>query len=253
MQDFPKVQGVPRQILTAEAVNNLPPKLVESSVHQFNLEFTNTGQAIWDTNDDYKIEIVTDGPIIEFANSPLYVKPGERLFLPTILKTPQVEGEYEVEIVLSGKGTNKVTLLKQKIALVSPLKLNFTAKSLVLKNTEGNDFELTVLDGKSQIVYFANVAVRDGVGNIPEIHNLIPGKQYSFKLSNKHYISKTANGSLDVGNNTIRFGLIIPYDFNANGIPDLVDYAQTVAISYRMTSNWLKDLTGVDIVKFLTP
>jgi len=222
VQSIKKKKGEPIQLTSAQTQDSLPQKLIQDSSYRFSLKIKNTGQSIWSLTKGYEIKV--ESPIkINLEKLDFEIEPFAEFNQNLVIETPKTGGEYNIDINLTKDNKEIAKILEQKIQIVSPLKLNFTVRSWFGKSVDGKDFTLSAFDKQNRVMYFSNISVTNGIGNIPEIHNLIPEHNYKFVVEKPYYLSKTISTKLSVGENTLKFDRIIPLDFNNNGNFDIGD------------------------------
>lgn len=210
VQDLPKEVGSPKQLRTAQVVDELPEKLIESSSYEFTLDLVNTGQAIWDSARGDTIVVSAPGLATTTPLTDFKVLPGQHLTVPFTLKTALLSAEYALTVEIQTTSGVTAALYSANIRLISPLKLSFTVRPFLQDSVDGDNFSFLILDGKNQVLSFNDVSVTHGIGNIPEIHNIVPGRQYTFVLKNPDYFSRQDTEKVSVGANLVEFGYMFP-------------------------------------------
>jgi hypothetical protein len=93
-----KIKGVPDQgHNSAYQRNYLPKELAADKGYRFMVEFKNTGQSIWES-EEFKLGVMTNIPEVEVKIDTLSTtSPGEIASTFVTLKVPQIEGEYMLD------------------------------------------------------------------------------------------------------------------------------------------------------------
>jgi hypothetical protein len=208
IQKLEKPKGSPAQIHSAELVEALPTELIQDSNYALAVKIQNTGQSIWDPNDGYTI--VKNSPGLEITTGLLTkTPPFSNLNLPLFIKT-SLPGTYQVGISIAKDGKEVARLPSQEIKIVSPIKLNFKTRLLFGNTYDGDGFTLSIFDGKESVFTFQNITVKDGVGTVSPIYNLIPKKEYTFQLEKQYFWTLKRKAALNPGQNTLIFNPLIP-------------------------------------------
>jgi len=206
-QSFLKIEGKPVQIERFTISETFPTTLIFNSTYDALIKLKNTGQSIW--TDEYKLHIVSDIPSLNTQVGLTTAAPGQEIELSLPIGTFGVYGNKEVIFSLNKNG-QVVSMQSVVVEIVPPPSLVFTVRRWFKQPDEvdGTTITLTATDANS--VFFRGIDIREGVGRIGELHNVVPGKTYTVTLSSQDYYEKQQVVNLQKKETRIDFGRLVP-------------------------------------------
>ncbi len=213
-----KVKGVPVQVETGELVFDFPSKLVVESNYHFPIEIKNTGQAIWEKDDGYRLGL-EDYPKDKYFFSDLKkIKPGQEVTIDLYLKTNGTIGKKQSRLVVY-RDDKKIAEGKTFDFEILPLpNLDFTVGLYPKLKTEGVDFEIQVFNERQELVYKRKgVEVSHGKGKIDSVQNIALGRKHRVVIIKPYYLPRQEIIVLNRGENKVNFKPMYPFDWNKDG------------------------------------
>jgi len=226
VQSLPKVKGEPEQREKGSISFNLPKELVAQSKYDFKVSLKNSGQAIWDKDENYELRIKneelknTNFLITDLKN----IKPFEEKTVDFSLKTNEEKEKEEIKFVLT-KDNNTLFESKPWQFKVLPLpdlqiKVNFWP----FGKGKGDNFEVQLFDVDEKLVFKKKgVKISDGVGLIKDIQNVAIDEPYRVVILKPGYLPRQTYIIFKAKNNLAQFKSMLPFDFNVDGKFDLKD------------------------------
>lgn len=226
IQSLSKSAGDPEQIDTGSLAIDFPKEFVASSNYHLRLKLKNTGQAIWDKKDNYELRITGNGAkkITYFFSDLKQIKPFEETEVDLYLKTISVSGRNTSKVVLVKKDKNILETGELNFEIIPLPSLKFKVKFYPKLITEGDQFEIQVFDEKEELVFKrGGLQVKNGIGYINDVQNVIPGRKYRIVVLNPYYLPRQISIIMKRADNTVQFKRMIPFDFNRDGHLDWED------------------------------
>ncbi len=224
IKQIPKTKGQPEQEERGSIQINLPRALLVDSNYHFFIPLQNNGQAIWDKNDGYFLKLKTAQFQNYFFSDLQTVEPGERVDLDLFFKTAGKPGTGEAQIALYKEdkkilGTN--TWYFEMLPLPS---LKFQATLFPKGTANGDRFEIQIFDERQELVFKqSSIKVKNGMGEVKNIHNIYLGGKYRVVLINPYYLPRQEHLVFQKTENAVRFKVMLPLDFNKDGTFDWKD------------------------------
>lgn len=225
IQAMPKVKGEPPIIHAGEiTINNNEPviRLIAASYYELPVSLVNTGQSIWDSSEGFSFTFACEG--ID-ALVPILNKLEPKRSMATVLRiqTKNVYGQQSCEAGLAKDG--KLFVSKKFIATIEKLpNLTIKAQLFPKRKTTGDGFSLEVFDKAENIVFKQNnITIENGISEVKEIHNIIPGEQYRVVLLKKGYLPRQTFVTFNETQETAAFKDMLPLDPSGNGALGLED------------------------------
>lgn len=234
--ELEKIMGEPVQIHDYEVDENLiPDQLVSNSVYEFGIKLKNTGQSIW-VGDTFEIRIsgdlVKDGEQIAAIDG---IEPGQILDLALPLVTKSQSGEVLLDIGLTRNKQPFGPEITQKVEVIAPPSLLVFSKLWFIQADNSNNYTLSVYEGDIKVLEFTNFLIKDSLGMIPELYDVVPGRDYRFSLSRPFYLTATKFHNLSARENRVDFGRLLPFDLNGDSnisLGDLVSHFKNPVGTY---------------------
>jgi len=230
VQAMAKTAGDPEQIDQGKIVIDFPSELVASSNYHFSLKLKNTGQAIWDKDENYKLQIVNDKTdektkTLEYFFSDIKkIKPFKEANIDLYIKTNGTIGKKSIKFALIKKDKAILETDSWLFEIVPLPSLEFKTTLFPKLSSNGDGFELQIFDEKEGIIFKrSGLRVNRGVGNIDNVQNIVLGKKYRVVLLKPYYLPRQTFISFKRGVNKTTFKQMFSLDFNQNGHIDWGD------------------------------
>ncbi|OGM26596.1 hypothetical protein A3D00_01325 [Candidatus Woesebacteria bacterium RIFCSPHIGHO2_02_FULL_38_9] len=219
VKNLPKNKGKPEQINNnLFFANSLPVELVSFSEYEILAKFSNTGQSIWDETDGFKLNITGD-----FQKESIFVgrvpptEPYHDTTIKIVLKTPKETGDKKIILQMKKDSKEFGAAILKNISIISPPTLIMKTALWFKASSDGNNFFLTLFENDNKKIEINDLTFENGVGQIPELRDVIPNKTYKFILRKPFYLAKEKEVFLGKGLTVIDFGRMRPFDFNNDG------------------------------------
>ncbi len=218
VQAMAKTKGRPEQIDTGQIRFEFPRQLVSSSSYHFHVTLRNTGQAIWDKDEGYSLQLVNFSHGSYFFADLKKIRPSTDTDVDWYLKTNGNIGENKIKVILM-HGDNKIAESGDWAFEVVPLpSLQFKVSLYPKLLSNGSDFDMQIFDMNEELVYKrSGLKVAGGVGTWEEIQNIVPGKKYRVVILKPYYLPRQETVVFQKGVNNVRFKMMLPFDFDKNG------------------------------------
>ncbi len=218
IKDLPKISGAPEQEEKGSVTVNLPKELLIDSNYHFFIQLKNDGQAIWSKQDGYALKLETNALRTYFLSDIDNIEPQETGDVELFLKTNEAVGKGSATIALY-KNDKKIIDGEIWSFNILPLPtLSLEVNTFPGGKAKGDNFELQIFDPHEQLVFKKrNVKIREGKGLIDAIHNVYLGGKYRVVLLDPYYLPRQDFITFHKGENSTRFKVLLPLDFNLNG------------------------------------
>lgn len=219
-QEVPKIKGEPVQVERGDITYRLPHELVAQSKYEFRVNVKNKGQAIWDKDEGYGLNITNDGlKSTETLISDIKdVKPYQEKTIDFSLKTGLKEGSQKVKFVLT---KDNKTILESKTweFNILPLpSLKFEVGLFPFRKGSGNDFELQIFDSEERLVFKKKgIEVKSSRGEVKSIQNIALDELYRVVILKPGYLPRQSFYVFKEKENKIVYKAMLPIDFNNDG------------------------------------
>lgn len=218
VKNLSKTAGKPIFVEGGEIAHNFPTELVAQSTFRLYFKLKNTGQAIWRTDDGYRLVLENIDPGRYLVSNLGQMKPKDDREFDIFFTTSDESGKKNVKLVLYRDDT-KILESKPWSFEIVPLPALAVNTSLFPKfNSSGDEFEIQVFDDHEELVYKQkNVKIRKGKALLPKIENIALNREYRVVLLNKYYLPTQTYITFKKGTNEIKFRKMLPLDTNADG------------------------------------
>jgi hypothetical protein len=223
IQALAKSVGTPDIVDTASLAVDLPPRVVEESEYEIPVMIKNTGQAIWEKG-EYLISIQKPTtPGFELYAEPVEVprlKPFDKTQAQLKIKTGLSKSTNTglVAISLRHKDTEISSTLPKTITMEPRPSLSLQLTLLSKGLSTGDDFEVQIFDITERLVFKQSpINVTLGRAQISGISNIIPGRKYRVVVLKPYYLPRQVITKFRVGENTLTFEPLLPFDFDRDG------------------------------------
>ncbi|NTU46007.1 hypothetical protein HGA88_00075 [Candidatus Roizmanbacteria bacterium] len=224
LQSMSKVKGNPTREIAGEVICNLPGELVINSAYRFSCDIKNTGQTVIQEKDGYTVRFGGVDSQTYFFSSFNPIKPLQTSSIDLYVKTGSELKQKQTKIYLekNGKTIGKPLEWEYKTIALPSLKMKIDLYPKL--HDSGSDFQLQVFDEKEQLVYKVDgVQFSNKWGTIPAIYNIVFGKKYRVVLLKPYYLPRQEYVTFQKGENTVKFKMMYPLDFNRDGTFDFGD------------------------------
>lgn len=220
VQAIPKEKGEPVIIEQGTLEHNLPGELVANSNYRFTLKLKNTGQAIWDEDEGYKLSILnSQGAPFDYLFSDIKnLKPFQETNVSFYLKTTNQIGAHKTVIALT-KNDRILAETDPWNFTVFPLPSLEIRLSLLPKIiSSGNDYEVQIFNDAEEVVYKkSGFKLQKDTIKIDEVQNVVLGKTYRLVVLKKYYLPRQSFVRFKKENNMVKLKKMLPLDFNMDG------------------------------------
>ncbi|MEK7633721.1 MAG: hypothetical protein AAB437_02655 [Patescibacteria group bacterium] len=220
VQEMSKIKGEPEQIEKGWINFRLPTDLVVQSTYNFKVKLENQGQAVWDENSGYQLQITDYGlKTPEYLSDDLKnINPFEEKDVYFTLKTNEDLGSKKIKFILQKNDNNILLSDEWKINILPLPSLKFETKFFPFGAGRGDNFEIQIFDIDDRLVFKKkNLSVRDGVGQLKDIQNIALDELYRVVLLKPYHLPRQEFVVFKKDNNKIKFKSLLPFDFNNDG------------------------------------
>src|SRR3990172_8242040 len=157
----------------------------------------------------------------------------------TRIRTRKEAGDLTLTTELLYKGKPFGETREHKIAVLPPPGLILKAGLWIKPKTSAGDFTLLIYDEGKVIKKIQTISIKNGVGTVPELHDVIPEKVYRFVLIKPYYLPRQMYAYLSQETTTVEFKRLLPLDFNSDGtltLRDIVSFFRYPQQSLRLLS-----------------
>lgn len=239
VQQMNKVAGAPQFIEKGEINDDLPEEIVVQSTYHFKIKLKNNGQAIWDNDEGYHLAFEGAPKFTTMFSTIHKIRPGQEGIVDLLLETPGDPGTDTSRLLLKKGDKSILTGRKWTFKTLAAPSLQFRVSFYPKLRAMADDTEIQVFDEKENIVYKEkNVRVRGGMGRIEKVPNIVLRKKYRVVILRPYYLPRQTHVTFQKGENTIRFAVMFPLDFNKDGALNGKDL-ETLVQDLRLLGNWV--------------
>lgn len=220
-----KTSGRPRQIHQSQLVDhNLPDEVVTASDYRFFLEFTNTGQSIWE-REGFSLAVTTNLPADSLLVGHLgTTEPGQTARVDLNLKTGNAAEPIELQLQLQFQGKPFGAAIAKTITVVPPPEVILSAKLLFKVGSPRDQYRLLVYDSVNNLLQENLLNMNFNRSEKILLYNLVPGRAYRLVLLKPYYLPRQTWVVLSKGENQVRFKTLLPFDFDQSGHLSISDF-----------------------------
>ena len=226
VQNMQKVKGAPEQIKDSKFLaNSIPDELVINSFYELPIRVLNKGQSIWNEEESYTLGIQGD-----FSSDQVLVSnlaktlPNQETDIYIALKTPKEKGDKEIIVQMQKETVAFGESFRKKISLIPPPHLTFKAKLFAGKEDSKNDIQIAFYENGIFRKEYQNLIMKEGVGEIAEIYDVVPNKYYSLIIRKPYFLPKKKDIFLSEETTSVDFETLLPFDFNNDADFDFWDF-----------------------------
>lgn len=220
IQSTPKTTGQPEIIEKGQIDYKLPHELVAQSKYDFRVSLKNVGQAIWDENYGYELQITNDGvkSTETLVGDIKDIKPFQEESVHFSLKTGLKEGEQLVKFSLVKNGTNILESKSWRFNILPLPSLDFEVGFFPFLKGKGDDFEIQIFDSEERLVFKKKgIEVDNSQGKVKSIQNIAIDELYRVVVLKPGYLPRQSFYVFKQKDNSVKFEKMLPLDFNRDG------------------------------------
>ena len=220
VQSMTKLKGEPEQIEKGWINFRLPTDLVVQSTYHFKVKINNLGQAIWDKNSSYELEIISyERAKLDYLFDDLKdINPFEEKEVGFTLKTNEKLGTQKIKFILQKDGKNILLTEDWKINILPLPMAKFETSFFPFGSGRGEDYEIQIFDTEDRLVFKKkNISVKKGVGELKNIQNIVLDELYRVVILKPYHLPRQEFVVFKKDNNKIKFKSMLPFDFNNDG------------------------------------
>ncbi len=220
VQSTPKTTGQPEIIEKGQIDYKLPHELVAQSKYDFRVNLKNVGQAIWDKNYGYELQITNDGvkSTETLVGDIKDIKPFQEKSVHFSLKTGLKEGEQLVKFSLVKNGTNILESKSWRFNILPLPSLDFEVGFFPFLKGKGDDFEIQIFDSEERLVFKKKgIEVDNSRGKVKSIQNIAIDELYRVVVLKPGYLPRQSFYVFKQKDNSVEFEKMLPLDFNRDG------------------------------------
>ena len=219
VQSMAKIKGAPVQIQKGAIDFKLPHELVIQSKYNFRINLANNGQAVWDKDDDYAVQITEDGvKASEFlVNDLKAIEPFQEKAVDFSLKTAE-EGKQNVKFILTKNGESILESKTWNFNILPLPSLAFEVNFFPFFKGKGDNFEVQIFDEEEHLVFKKKgVKVDNSKGQITNIQNIALDEKYRIVIVKPGYLPRQSFLAFKREHNSVKFKPMLGIDFNEDG------------------------------------
>lgn len=220
IQSLDKTEGVPARVEKGKIEFKLPHELVAQSKYDFRVNLVNSGQAIWDEEEGYELQITSDGVRnTETLSADIKdIKPFQEKTVEFSLKTGLDEGKQKIRFILTRGSQVAIESKPWEFAIVPLPAFDFEAKSFPFIPANGKDFEIQIFDADERLVFKKKgIEVKAGKGEIKSIQNIALDELYRVVILRPGHLPRQSYFVFKATGNLLKFRSMLAIDFNHDG------------------------------------
>jgi hypothetical protein len=216
-----KTAGQPEQEQVLK-IKDLPPsKLIHNSTYKFFIDITNEGQAIWDAQDGYSLELGgPDSDSVEYFFSDLpEIAPFQTKEISLSLKTSDRIMNYELQVMIYKNGKPVSNSVEWDIEVRPNINLEISVQPLLWWGAKSKNLKFLIYDANEQVVlHRQGLSLVDGQLILEQIDNVALDEEYRLVLVKPGSLPRQTYITFhEPGLNKAEFKFLIPIDFNHDG------------------------------------
>ena len=225
VQELTKKKGEPEQLQKGAIEFTFPKTLIARSTYHFSVFVMNQGQAIWSEQEGYTLSVQANNHTVESLVSDIStIKPFEEDRMSFTIKTPTEPQTIQLSLQLRKKGVPILGTNTHSITIEPFPELTIKTSIFPKFVSNGNNFEVQLFNKEEELVYSKKgVSMKDGIINIENISDIIPGQQYRVVLLGYPYSPRQTIATLNKGKNNLTVKRLLPFDADGNGRWNLND------------------------------
>lgn len=232
-QAIPKIRGMPffRESYTLDHPL-IPETLVKNSSVTLTAKISNTGQSIISQNGGYTLTI--DGPMefVSITDSLPTIEPGESGDVRLHLRVPNREESFPFTLSIT-HDNRAVTLQTGTITLIPPPSLTLDIQLGWKKRSDTKEATVLIYDKDELIHKIHGVWIKNGIGTVSDLTNVIPNNFYRVVLLVPQYLPRQTIATIKAEGSTILMPRMYPVDVNSDGTFTLADIVTMLTLPPR--------------------
>ena len=224
VQSMSKIKGEPEQIEKGWINLKLPTDLVVQSTYHFKARLENLGQAIWDKDFGYQLNLQSNESGQLLFDDLRNIVPFEEKDVYFTLRTAEDLGQKKIKFILQ---KNDKTILESddwNINILPLPILSFETKFFPFGAGRGDDYEIQIFDVDDQLVFKKkNLNVTKGLGQLTDIQNIALDELYRVVLLKPYHLPRQEYIVFKKDDNKIKFKSLLPFDLNNDGAFNFID------------------------------
>ena len=224
VQAMSKIKGEPEQIEKGWINLKLPTDLVVQSTYHFKARLENLGQAIWDKDFGYQLNLQSNESGQLLFDDLRNIVPFEEKDVYFTLRTAEDLGQKKIKFILQ---KNDKTILESddwNINILPLPILSFETKFFPFGAGRGDDYEIQIFDVDDQLVFKKkNLNVTKGLGQLTDIQNIALDELYRVVLLKPYHLPRQEYIVFKKDDNKIKFKSLLPFDLNNDGAFNFID------------------------------
>lgn len=242
VQAVEKAAGQPTQEQKLVLVDPLPKKLIRNSTYELPIKIRNDGQAIWDQEEGYWLQLLPKLDNFEFFFSDLFnLGPFEEKTIRLYLKTKDHLGRYDFTLAVTREDQVVSEPIPWSLEILPALEIQVAARFFPGRKAQGDDFKFLIYNSREEVVgERTGLKIEKGLGKVDDVHNLAIGEEYRLVLLKPYFLPRQAFLTISEQENKIEFKPMLPVDFNLDGKfsgRDLIAFIKTPRL-WRLWLPW---------------
>ena len=221
IKELTKEKGEPEIIEKGTLEQAFPAEIVANSNYHFTLTLKNSGQAIWDEKDDYRLFLMNNQPTpFEYFFSDLKDgEPNREAEASIFIRTSKTaEGTHAVKIALKKNNETIAETKPWKFEILPLPKIEFEASLFPKFISNSRDIEIQIYDEKEGLIYKkGGLQIEKSKGVVNEVQNIVIGRTYRIVALKPYYLPRQAHITFKKDKNKVMFRPLLPFDFNNDG------------------------------------
>ncbi|MCA9371786.1 hypothetical protein KC726_02705 [Candidatus Woesebacteria bacterium] len=218
VQSLKKTVGEPQIIDTGTFTFDLPHEITAKSTYHFQIDLTNTGQAIWSDEEGYFLRMNNVNKNQYLSSSFIYTEPSQKRIFDVYFSTGVTEQLQDISFSLVKNDKEVVRSGNWNVDIVPLPSLTFNAWLFPKLKFENENIEIQVFDKYEQLVFSSDaLQLKNGVGTIDSIENIALDEQYRIVILAPYYLPRQLYTTFQKDENTITFAPLLPFDFDSDG------------------------------------
>lgn len=224
VQSLSKHQGRPEIVEKGNLKHDLPNSLVVHSSYNFKVSVGNIGQAIWDKDRGYRLELEGIDKSQYFFSEIKNLKLNQEQYVDLFIKTKDLKGEIKTRLSLFKDKEKLLESKEWKFDIVPYPSLVFRIDTYPKLKTSGRDFELQIFDENQQLVFKKKgLTIAFQTVTVEEVPNIALGRKHRLVVLKPYYLPRQEFLSFHKGQNQVSFKTMYPLDFSNDGKLDIYD------------------------------
>lgn len=225
VQSIEKTTGDPVQKHAISFISSdIPEKLVTNSEYTLHVSIENKGQSLWSSDDQFRLE-----PLDENNDFDMWVgnidetMPFHHSDVEIKVRTQGALGAHSLRFQMMRGDTAFGPEFVHNVEIIPPPNVLLRAQLWFKRKTQGDDFTFLVYENGELKKKVENVVIENGEGEIAELRDVVPDREYRFVLLKPFYLPQQIIAFLEEKDTRLTFPRFLPFDFNADGALTISD------------------------------